>query len=349
MGGKMRNYFKLTRNGILMVLLSLSLASCNFLNLFQQTSTAIPENPILTSEIPTSTPGVEQIQPGEPPAPSLEFRDTSVQLTAADKGAKEGDLYTANLFERPFTTDMVFLPDVDIHKAAISADNDFFYFTITLSGTHTGTNDFQGLYAVELDTNLDGRGDYFIAALDPKGTTWTTAGVIVRFDSNKDVGGPDPLISDAPFAGDGYETVVANDKAEAAWVRLSPSNPVAVQIAIHNQLVGNPEVFLWGETADNGIKDPGKYDYDDTYTKVQAGSPYIEEPTLYPLKIVNSFDNVCRQPYGFTPAGRIPNMCYSAPPEPGQTPCSAYNRATCPSDRCKIVISVTGFASCVSK
>jgi hypothetical protein len=297
---------------------------------------------------PVPTAGPEQIHPGEPPAASLDFRDTSVQLTAADKGAKEGDLYTSNLFERPFTTAMVYLPDVDIQRAAISSDDSFFYFTITLSGTHPGTGVFEGLYAVELDTNLDGRGDYFIAGLNPSGTTWTTSGVIVRFDSDKDVGGPDPIKSDAPFTGNGYETILANDKPEAAWIRISPSNPVAVQIAVHSQLVGNPKQFLWGITTDNGIKDPGKYDYDDTYTKEQAGSPYVEEPTLYPLKIVNSFDNVCRQPYGFTPTVRIPNMCYSAPPEPGLTPCSAYNRATCPADRCKIVIGVTGAASCVN-
>jgi hypothetical protein len=325
------------------LLTSLVLVACK-----SGTATA-PIIPATESIVPTSTSGPQQIQPGEPPPALLEFRDTSVKLTAADKGAKEGDLYNANLFERPFTTDMIFLPEVDIQKAAITADNDFFYFTLTLSGTHTGSNDFQGLYAVELDTDVDGRGDYFIAAQDPKGTAWTTSGVIVRFDSDKDVGGPDPSISDAPFEGNGYETILANDKPEAAWVRVSTSNPIAVQIAIHNHLVGNPEIFLWGLTADNGIKDPGKYDYDDTYTKVQAGSPYIEEPSLYPLKIVNSFDNVCRQPYGFTPAGRIPNMCYSAPPEPGLTPCSAYNRATCPSDRCKIVISVTGAANCVNK
>ena len=299
----------------------------------------------------TPTSGPQQIQPGDPPSPSLEFRDTSYQLTAADKGAKEGDLYTANLFERPFTTSMVYLPDVDIQKAAISADDLFFYFTITLASTHTGMDDFQGLYAGEMDTNLDGRGDYFIGALDPKGTTWTTAGVIVRFDSDKDVGGPDPVKSDAPYSGNGYETTIANDQPAAAWVRVSPSNPDAVQIAIHNQLVGSPKQFLWGVTTDNGIKDPGKYDYDDTYTRTQAGSPYVEEPTLYPLKTVNSFDNVCRQLYGFSPTKRIPNMCYTAPKEP-TAPCSSFSAVNCPLDRCataSVVLGSTVVKSCVNK
>jgi hypothetical protein len=296
----------------------------------------------------TSTTGPPQIQPGEPPSPESEMRDTSYHITAADNGAKEGDLYNANLFERSFTTAMLYLPDVDIQKVAVTSDDSFFYFIITLSGVHTQSSDLQGLYAVELDTDVDGRGDFFIAALNPQGTTWVTSDVMVRSDNNNDVGGPDPVKSDAPYAGTGYETTIANDQTEAAWVRISPSNPAVVQIAIHSALVGNPPIFLWGITADNGIKDPGKYDYDDTYTREQAGSPYVEEPTLYPLKIVNSFDNVCRQPYGFTPAVRIANMCYTAPKEtgPGLPPCSSYGRANCPLDRCKFLASA---ALCVDK
>jgi hypothetical protein len=336
---------------VLVIVASLMISACNLASLFSGSKTPAPiattnTSPTATVEV---TPKIQQIKPGEPSTPSLEFKDTSVKLTAADKGALEGDLYYANLFERPFDTGMSYLPDVDIQKAAISSDNDFLYFTINLNGVNTQSGDLKGLYAVELDINKDGRGDYWIGALEPKGNDWVTSGVTVRFDANQDVGGTDPSQSDAPFSGNGYETIVPNDAAEAAWVRVSSTDPAVVQIAIHRKLLGNPFEFLWGVTADNSIKDPTQYDYDDKYTNVQAGSPYEAEKTLYPLKIVNSYDNVCRQAFGFVPTTRIPNMCFDAPKPDKTTPCSAYNRATCPLDRCKILLSTVGSAACVDK
>ncbi len=307
------------------------------------TSTTIPPTktteptktitPTVTETVTPSATPIVQIVPATPTTAELEFDDVSSREFWQDKSVLGGDMYDANFFERPFTTAMIYLPDLDILKASIVTDADFLYFAIKLSEVNKTTGDFQGQYGVELDVDKDGRGDFSIWALNPASTTWTTAGVTVLADLNKDVGGLDPAQSQTGWSGDGYETTIPNTNPEAAWVRVSFANPVVIQIAVHRKLIGEPKEFLWGVWADNGLKNPEKFDYDDFYTFKEAGSGWAGS-AYYPLKIVNSCDNTCRQPYGFVPNQKIANACYTPLPDTssgGTKPnCSLFKPPNCP-------------------
>ncbi|MDK2981631.1 MAG: hypothetical protein PWQ55_1978 [Chloroflexota bacterium] len=259
------------------------------------------------------TPTRDQLMPGEPSGSQGQIEDADSSRSASDKRVLSGDSYLSNFYERPFTEDeMLYLPDVDIIEASFTSDADFFYVNIDLQGLNQETNDLIASYGVELDVDTDGRGDYSVWALNPSGTTWTTQDVSVLRDSNNDVGGPDAYISDAPWQGNGYDETVDNTGREAAWVRVSPYDDTIVQIAVNRNLVGDPEELLWGVWADNGPQSPQQFDYDDTYTYRQAGSP-ISGNQYYPLASVHSVDNTCRRPWNFSPGRRIANMCWSAP------------------------------------
>lgn len=273
---------------------------------------------------PASTQTLNPNMPGEPMTVEEQIPDTDSSKFASEKRVVSGDSYKANFFERPFTaTAMDYLPDVDIINGYISSDEKFFYFTIELTGTNKENGGMTASYGVELDTDKDGRGNYSIWALNPAGTTWTINNVTVLKDNNHSVGGKDAYIADTSlFLGDGYETLIPNNGAEAAWVRVNLAQSTMVQIAVHRNLIGNPSEFLWGVWADNGPKNPNLFDYDDHFTYQDAGSP-ISGNQYYPLKQVPAIDNTCRRTYGFSVSYRIPNMCWS-----GGAPASTQNVPT---------------------
>ena len=284
-----------------------------------------------TTEPVVVMPTVNPNMPGEPPATREgEIEDTSSTSHASEKRAIAGDTYKGNFYERPFTaSDMDYLPDVDIQVGSMTSDSNFFYFFIELAGVNTQTGNLMASYGVELDTDVDGRGEYSIWALNPSGTEWTNTNVTVFKDNNGSVGGNDPYLQDINN-GDGYETPIPNDGEFSAWVRVDPAAADIVQIAIHRNLVGNPVEMLWGVLADNGLKDPGLFDYSDHFSRDDAGSPYTGY--YYPLKQVPALDNTCRRPWGFIPYTHYANACWSyaqpAPtskpgvtPQPGCTSC----------------------------
>jgi len=273
------------------------------------------------AEQPAAAPTTNPNKPVGPPGTiEGEIEDTSSLSHSSERRAVAGDTYKGNFYERPFTaSNMDYLPDVDIQFGSMTSDASFFYFFIELAGVNSQTGDLIASYGVELDTDTDGRGDYSIWALNPAGTEWTNANVTVFMDTNNSVGGSDPFLQDIN-SGDGYETPVPNDGEFSAWSRVDPAASNIVQIAIHRNLVGNPVEMMWGVLADNGLKNPGLFDYSDHYTRDDAGSPYTGY--YYPLKRVPALDNVCRRPWGFVPKTHIANACYSyaAPTQPGVTP-----------------------------
>ena len=104
--------------------------------------------------------------------------------------------------------------------------------------------------------------------------------------------------------------------------RIDPQDEAAVQIAVSRSLLGDPEQFLWGAWADNGLREVGMFDYNDTMGPGEAGSPYRGDKD-YPLKGLYNLDNTCRLPYGFAQSGNFPGMCKigippTKQPEPGQ-------------------------------
>jgi hypothetical protein len=230
-----------------------------------------------------------------------------------------------NLYERPFTsTSMDYLPDLDITGARLMRDTTWVYINISLEGQNPAGG-LLGDYGAELDLNLDGRGDLLVMAKKP-GSTWSTDGVRAWTDPNNDVGGARPILSDPPSNTDGYETLVfdsgVGSDPDAAWARISPTDPNSVQIAFKNTLIKNAGTFMWGAWAmDDSMLHPEWFDYNDHFTLAQAGSPLIEDTQNYPLKALAEIDNTCRWVVGFTPTGNEPGICpVPATPTPVPTP-----------------------------
>jgi hypothetical protein len=235
--------------------------------------------------------------------------------SAQNGGVVLGDRYDSNRFERPFDgPEMGYRRELDITNAGIAHDDTWFFFTLTLSGESL-QGGFSAAYAVELDLDLDGRGDFLIVAPFPSSNTWAVENVRVFTDMNKDVGGATPLIADTlPATSDGFETMIYDsgfgDDPDLAWVRKAflPVQETTIQIAIKQTLLNGDLSFLWGVWSFGKPPEPGRLDLNDQATLEQAGSPIIGS-SYYPLGELAQVDNTCRMYYGFTPRGTEPGLC----------------------------------------
>jgi hypothetical protein len=259
----------------------------------------------------TSSTSLPELKPGTPGKPERTLQDTNTSFSAAAKHATTGDNILRNLYERPFSQDMTYQPDVDIITVDFASDTNFFYFTITLQGQNPTTKSLTATYGIEFDRSKTGRGDLLVWVKDVQ-KDWSSSNLTVFTDPDGDVGGPKPITADANFKGNGYEKTETMGGDKVAYARLSPTNQAVIQIAVSRVLLGSPNSFLWGAWADNGIKNPALFDYDDHFGPGVAGSPIVGSD--YPLKALYSLDNTCREPFGFSPSGNIPGLCISAPP-----------------------------------
>lgn len=282
-------------------------------------------------EMPEPTPTTEivhQVFPGEPGWVSQWWQDNNSSSMASQGRAPGGDFYNQNLFERPFTAqDMVYRPDLDIFRVEISHNPTFYYIQIHLQDVNPGVGFLSGFYGVEFDTDRDGRGDVLLWVRGDGNTEWNIDQVYVYQDLNGDVGASRPVLSDAVASGtDGYEHVLFSpdvlDDPDAAWKRVSPSDPKIIQMAIKKTMLGNASAFLWSGWADDGISDPGLFDYNDAFSFAQAGSP-IGGNAEYPLKAVFLVDNTCRLAFGYEPTGSEVGGCVRPTPTPTPVPPTA--------------------------
>jgi len=249
--------------------------------------------------------------------------------TAAEKRAPYGDSYDINRLERPFLQDMTYVSDVDIVSFTVAKDTDWWYVSMKLIGIDP--NNAMGVnYGIELDLDRDGWGDYLIWAHPPYTAQWDTLPVQIFQDNNHNTSGLSSGKSDAPFAADGYETLVFDGSAggsdpDVAWVRIHAGVEATVQFAFKKTWSGS--VFMLGVIADAGLKDPRKLDYVDRFQIAEAGSP-VKDNQNYPLKGLFSVDNTCRDAFGFEPTRYEPGICPVEPtptkaprnPRPGVTP-----------------------------
>jgi hypothetical protein len=258
--------------------------------------------------------------PSNPGAVSSFMTDRSSQAFAAERRSI-GDNYNSSQYERPFTSQVMdYQPHVDLVRAELSAVSPWFYVTFFVEEAPPATS--MAYYGVELDLDLDGRGDWYIAGMVPTGAEWTTNGVKALRDENGDVGGPVPLRADAPQPGlDGYEALVFDaglgPDPDAAWIRRSPTGE-EIQLAFKMELIGFDDSFLWGAWSDEGRTQPGWMDFNDHFTLDEAGSP-VSELAQYPLQALASIDNTCRWGYNYTPTGSEPGVC-AVPPTPTPEP-----------------------------
>jgi hypothetical protein len=134
-------------------------------------------------------------------------------------------------------------------------------------------------------------------------------------DSARKVGGARPMSSDAPAGYVGYDQKIFSlenlGDPDAAWGRVSPKGSSMVEIAFKRSLIGGSGQFLWSVWADDGVKDPEKFDYNDHFTLAEAGSSYKD--ANYPLKALSLVDSTCREVFNVTPTGDIPGLCALPP------------------------------------
>ncbi len=269
----------------------------------------------------TPTPTVEHmVRPENPGSLTSYMTDRSTKDYAEERRAI-ADNFNQNLIERPYTSEVMdYIDHLDIIRAELSLSGNWVYVTIFLEGEPPA--DSQAVYAVEIDGDLDGRGDWYISGVVPGSSDWTTDGVYAWKDSNNDVGGVVPIQADPPQdIWDGYDEQLfaqgIGDDPDSAWIRRSPSSPDQVELAFKYSLIGSIGKFLWGAWSEEMVIQPAWLDYNDHFTPEEAGSPEISS-SLYPIKQVAMMDNTCRWAVGFTPSGTEPGVCY-IPPTPTPT------------------------------
>ncbi len=275
-----------------------------------------------TPELPTPT--IEHlVRPGEPGTVNTWVSDRSTKSQAANRTANS-DLFNINLLERPYTSEVMdYQAHLDLIKVNLHFSDPWVYVSLVLEGSPPA--DSQAIYGLELDLDSNGRGDWLILGKVPSGTEWTTEGAKAYKDANQDVGGYAPMNAENPNpAWDGYETLVFEDylgaDPDAVWVRRDPGNPNQVQLAFKYSLIGNDPTFAFGGWADEGMRDPAKFDYNDQMSHDQAGDPYADS-SRYPIKELAMVDNTCRWTYGYNPTDPFPGLCpLPATPTPTPTP-----------------------------
>jgi len=332
---------------MLFLILILAAVACNL-----PTATSAPPpspsaNPLAATDTiqpaapgSAATPIPHVLTPGSPPpVTGTPVYDSESASTASLKYAGNGDIYNLNRFERPFTkNDMTYLPYLDIRNFGMSKDPNWYYASFEIENLEDPVKGLEPIYAVEIDYDLNGRGDYLIWAVPPFTTGWDTLPVNIYQDRNHDVGGPHPDKADpSDKAGDGYESIIFNagqgDDPDLAWVRINPNNKQLIQFAFKKSLIpGNS--LEWAAWADAGLKDPAKFAYNDRMSISAAGSP-LKGDANYPLKDLFAVDNTCYNPFGTT-TGYLPLICPQEEPPPTRKPAppgvtpSATKRPTLP-------------------
>jgi predicted small secreted protein len=270
-----------------------------------------------TAAQPEAGPAVQHtLIPASPPTSGGEkWGDHSTLSSLNEVRALVGDRFSEGRFERPYNANTmdVYFPHLDIDRAVVyPQDATWVYAVITMVG-RDANNAFTGQYAIELDLDRNGLGEYLIMVDHPSSTDWTTQGVRVYKDGNADIGGVDPFIADSiGAASDGYEVLLfdqgTGDDPDLAWVRLDPEDPSSFQIAYKQSLLAGVVKYTAGLWAGTRL-DPALFDYDDHLTHERAGAANPEFANYYPIKELAEFDNTCRYAIGYDATGLEPGIC----------------------------------------
>jgi hypothetical protein len=269
-----------------------------------------PDGIPVTGATPTASLIQHQAIPAELPGErSGHAGDQDSSPMADKKRAPSGDRFTFDQFERPFNADTmdVYFPYLDIQDVLVYQDDTWAYAVITVKG-RDADDALPGKYALELDLDQDGRGDWFIMVSHPASADWTTDGVQAWSDANNDVGGSTVVTADKAIStGDGYETL-SNDP-DGAWARIAPGDPNSIQLAAKLSLLGGDKAYLAGMWTGNEDLNPALFDLNDHFTHEQAGAALPELEYFYPIKQLSELDNTCRLAVGFAPTGNEPGIC----------------------------------------
>lgn len=329
---------KLLKNLTLIVLIVLFAQACApFAPLVQQP--VLVENPVVVEPLPAVVEApeltFEQPAPAQPAVIELVLpfeasAKAKDQVSSAVQEAFGGDRFTFEQLERPFNPGAmaIYYPGVDIVTATVYQDNTWIFGGVQVfdqvsdsASTHR--------YAMELDTDLDGRGDWLVLAVNPTSTEWSAEGVQIFADANDNIGGETVKFADQDAAGDGYEALLASEDFEVAVARISPSDPNQIQIAVKRSIVNEPRSYFVSLWAGGDLLDPALFDLNDHFTHEQAGAAVRGFEFFYPIKAVYEIDNTCSMAVGVTPTGYEPGSC-STPEQPHVNIHEAPTQNTCP-------------------
>lgn len=282
-----------------------------------------------TSSPPTEIPIQHQVFPVNlPENRSGHAGDYDSSVTASEKKANGGDRFTFERFERPFNANTmdIYYPELDIVDTLVYEDNTWLYGTIQVVD-RSAVNVSPYRFAMQVDIEADGKGDFLVTALNPPSADWTTTDVQVFQDANSDVGDLTAMFTDENATdGDGFETLVfdqgkGNDP-DVAWARVSPQNPNIVELAVKRSIFNNTAIYMVNMWTGHGSLDPALFDFSDHFTHEQAGAADPELPIFYPIKAVSELDNSCRMAVGFQPKGSEPGICPLLVPPKAEEPTS---------------------------
>jgi len=312
----------LFRFSVLVVIFSL--AACNLNK--TATPTAAPTLP--PADPPTPPPITHTVIPIQlPEERTNNAGDHDSSKSKDNEEAPGGDRFTFAQYERPFNANTmdVYFPYLDIQDTQTFEDDLWVYATIQLKD-RAGDGTLAGRYAMEIDNDLDGRGDWLILADHPTSTDWTTEGVQVWMDSNEDVGGTSVISADEGEApNDGFDAKVfdggSGNDPDAAWVRVPADIPNMVEIAVKRSLVLDGSRYMIGMWAGSESLNPALFDFNDHMTHEQAGAAMRGFEIYYPIKALSELDASCRVAVGFQPNGSEPGLCKTyIPGAPGEPP-----------------------------
>ncbi len=236
------------------------------------------------------------------------------QASSTRVAVSGGDRFTFGQFERPFNSEAmdVYYPSLDIVDTFVYQDETWIYGVIQL-GNRESSDSITEKYALELDTDRDGRGDWLVLASNPASSDWTVSGVQIFSDMNDDVGSSSAMFTDENAVGNGFETLVFDQGVgadpESAWVRTSPANGSAIEISVKRAVLETPRSFMINMWAGTSLLDPELFDLNDYFTHEEAGAADPGFELFYPIKKVAEIDNSCRLAVGFQPIGNEPGLC----------------------------------------
>ncbi len=246
------------------LLLGLTLQACGASPVTQAVSSpqptvpaTLPADPTSTSTLPpTSIPTPTLIQHlTQPGTPSYIGTQTIHDCTMLDMTGVPiqplrlypvCDLWEINFVERPFTADLnTYLSYLDIQEAQFGANIDWIFARINPVEVVPPQANSDLNYFLELDLNLDGLGDFIIAAqnLALSDVVWITTKVRVwRF-----VNGSVNLVFDQGVGVD----------PDLVWVRRTPAKDI--EFAFKPALLDGDTRFAWWAWAYEGAFDPAQF------------------------------------------------------------------------------------------
>jgi len=243
------------------------------------------------------------------------------------------DSWRINRYERPFNAGEQdrYYPDVDILGAALGRSQHWYYVRLEIYDVDQDTGRLDGMFGLEMDLDLDGRGDVLITAeileSNENISEWSSSGVQAWKDSDNDVGNEMPMKPDPAYDTDGYDAASLDPLAPSGevWVRATLSKPSFVEIAFKPEVIDDDQDFKWWVWVDEGVSDPSGYDYHDSYARNEAGDVYTWE-LFFPAREVYSIDNTCAEFWGVDPPPDDPTLCINrVPPLTETPPCCGFN------------------------